>query len=200
MAGADRRRKCAVRSKSLPVATRVNTLRKVPFDDGAINLILPTQQIGDLKEVPDLRCSDIGVADFDDGWKEAVSRLRQRGKILKKNVRRLYTATAQGDVTSMRRELAEMARLGGPEVAGVWGAVKLGTGVTISLASSHLIVGGAMVMWGASAVAGAAAWGSNRQAVHGWLLGNSAQDSDHSNEAEQRFEEKEEETEETCLP
>lgn len=88
---------------------------------------------------------------------------------------RVYSAIAEKKFYEARREVAEIAHLGGPEAAGAWGAVKIGTGIGVLLATGHIVAGGAICIWGGMAVASATAWGFNRESVHDWMIGEEHQ-------------------------
>ncbi|CDI74323.1 hypothetical protein, conserved [Eimeria praecox] len=91
--------------------------------------------------------------------------------------------TASSTLSEARYHLAEIVDTGGPEVSGVWAGVKVGLGIA-TLASGHLILGGAMVAVATSSLGSALLWGRHRQEVYEIMRGDYVGDADPSQAAE----------------
>ncbi|CDJ53329.1 hypothetical protein, conserved [Eimeria brunetti] len=108
-----------------------------------------------------------------------LSELQRRQRALAEAVRSRSTnflqhsvaLTASSTLSEARYHLAEIVDTGGPEVSGVWAGVKVGLGIA-TLASGHLILGGAMVAVATSSLGSALLWGRHRQEVYEIMRGD----------------------------
>ncbi|KYK62936.1 putative transmembrane protein [Toxoplasma gondii TgCatPRC2] len=96
--------------------------------------------------------------------------LRDKSSRMRRHFRGVRQAVRTRDLQAVRRELADMAEVGGPEVSGIWASVKVGIGIA-TLASGHVIMGGIMLAMATSAVGSAVLWGRHRDQFRRWMAG-----------------------------
>ncbi|KEP66503.1 UNVERIFIED_CONTAM: hypothetical protein HHA_257760 [Hammondia hammondi] len=96
--------------------------------------------------------------------------LRDKSSRMRRHFRGVRQAVRSRDLQGVRRELADLAEVGGPEVSGIWASVKVGIGIA-TLASGHVIMGGIMLAMATSAVGSAVLWGRHRDQFRRWMAG-----------------------------
>lgn len=93
--------------------------------------------------------------------------LRQRSSNL---LQHSVALTTSSSLSEARYHLAEIVDTGGPEVSGVWAGFKVGLGI-VTLASGHLLLGGAMVAVATGSLGSAVFWGRHRQEFYELMRG-----------------------------
>ncbi|CBZ53060.1 conserved hypothetical protein [Neospora caninum Liverpool] len=96
--------------------------------------------------------------------------LKDKSTRARRHFRGFRRAVRARDFQAVRRELADLAEVGGPEVSGIWASVKVGIGLA-TLASGHTIMGGIMLAMATSAVGSAVLWGRHRDQFRRWMAG-----------------------------
>jgi len=114
------------------------------------------------------------------GWtapeltRSVISRVCSITEDVKLHLGELGHAVSNGDTDAAVDHAIRALHAGGPETTGVWGACKLGIGLT-AFATGHVILGGAACVWGASAIVGANVWTRNRDYILQWLPSNASE-------------------------
>ncbi|KAL8447085.1 hypothetical protein Emed_004609 [Eimeria media] len=94
--------------------------------------------------------------------------LRQRSANL---LQHSVALTTSATLSEARYHLAEIVDTGGPEVSGVWAGFKVGLGI-VTLASGHLLLGGAMVAVATGSLGSAVMWSRHRRLFYEMMRGN----------------------------
>ncbi|KAL8434202.1 hypothetical protein ACSSS7_003303 [Eimeria intestinalis] len=94
--------------------------------------------------------------------------LRQRSANL---LQHSVALTTSATLSEARYHLAEIVDTGGPEVSGVWAGFKVGLGI-VTLASGHLLLGGAMVAVATGSLGSAVVWSRHRRLFYEMMRGN----------------------------
>lgn len=119
------------------------------------------------------------VNDADATSQGLLGGLHRRQQVIAEELRKRSTNLLQHSValgasstlSEARYHLAEIVDTGGPEVSGMWAGVKVGLGIA-TLASGHLLLGGAMVAMATGSLGSVALWCRHRHEVYEMMRGD----------------------------